>query len=173
MTPGIGQRVIETTRRLTDRYNRLELNGDQVLVATGTQRFITQVGEFVRAQNATAGETLPLEYRVFYLRYAWADDTTLTMGNREMRVPGVATLLRRIIGGEEESLEVVQPAERPGASQRRDGLRRGGAEAAGEEGDARAQAIASPMPGVDPQDPTQHGGIDLSVLFTDSLEGAE
>ena len=36
--------------------------------------------------------------RVFYLRYARADDTTLRTGDREVRVPGVATIVARVMG---------------------------------------------------------------------------
>ncbi|WP_254503711.1 hypothetical protein, partial [Salmonella enterica] len=33
----------------------------------------------------------PLEFRVFYLKYARAEDTVSTAGGRELRLPGLAT----------------------------------------------------------------------------------
>lgn len=120
-------RVMRTAAelRLIDAENRLRVASDGTLVATGTPRFADMVGELVRTArtdmaggDAIGGETLPgggagrarggtaagraprpeaLEFRVYYLRYARADDTLVTAGGREVRIPGLATILRGLV----------------------------------------------------------------------------
>ncbi len=38
------------------------------------------------------------DFRVFYLRYAWAQDTTMAVGGRQVVIPGVASILRSLVG---------------------------------------------------------------------------
>ena len=40
---------------------------------------------------------VPLGFKVFYLRYAWAHDVTLSFGGRQIVVPGVATVVRAMM----------------------------------------------------------------------------
>jgi type III secretion protein C len=39
----------------------------------------------------------PLEFRVFYLRYAQAQDTTVYSGSQQLTVPGLATILQNLV----------------------------------------------------------------------------
>jgi type III secretion protein C len=105
---------------LPDAQNQLRANGD-LLVATGSPRFLAQVGDLVaqmaddsddhagpaRAQRATiaapahdrlAPQLDPIEYRVFPLRYAWAEDVRLSSGGSTVTVPGVASILNSLAG---------------------------------------------------------------------------
>ncbi|HUL64378.1 MAG TPA: type III secretion system outer membrane ring subunit SctC [Burkholderiaceae bacterium] len=89
---------------LPDLRNTLRNTGNGNLVAVGTKRFIDQVDELARAgltqQAAAAAPPAPgmMDFRVFYLRYAWAQDTTMNIGNRQVVVPGVASILRSLVG---------------------------------------------------------------------------
>ncbi len=89
---------------LTDARNTLRNTGNGNLVAVGTPRFLEQMDDLVRAgqaaQNAAAAPPSPgmLDFRVFYLRYAWAQDTTMVIGGRQVVLPGVASILRSLIG---------------------------------------------------------------------------
>lgn len=101
---------------IADATNRVRPSGQATVLATGVPRFLDQVqqlagsmpsGSFggrpdtaqiqpARAQGPAYIE--PYELRVFYLRYARADDTKLVAGGRELTIPGVGTSLSRIMG---------------------------------------------------------------------------
>jgi type III secretion protein C len=88
--------------RLTDSRNLVRTVGEGSLVAVGTRRFVEQVDELLRgAQAAPTPGGVPagtMDFRVFYLRYAWAQDTTMNLGGRQIVVPGVASILRSLVG---------------------------------------------------------------------------
>lgn len=91
---------------LTDERNRLRVIGAG-LVASGTPRFVEQVAEMAggsssaglgrRDRGVVAMRPRPQEFRVFYLRYARAEDTTIFAGGREVRVPGLASIMRALV----------------------------------------------------------------------------
>src|SRR5262249_38259654 len=103
---------------LPDGRNSVRNPGNGSLVAIGTKRFLEQVEELVRAgltqQAAAAAPPAPgmMDFRVFYLRYAWAQDTTMVMGNRQVVVPGVASILRSLVGAR-TTTNTVDQALRP------------------------------------------------------------
>jgi type III secretion protein C len=116
--------VIENARRagLEDARNRSRATGPETILATGVPRYLDQVQQLAGAIQVPSGSPLrnaaiapspmrapqrdpdappaiePYELRVFYLRYARADDTPLNAGGREIRVPGVGATLSRIMG---------------------------------------------------------------------------
>ncbi len=109
--PNGGPRLVRAVAGLGivgDR-NFIRGGGANSVVATGTPRFIEQITELARSvvpgqglpsyNSAAAVEprTVPLEFRVFYLRYARAEDTSVSAGGREVRIPGVATILRGLV----------------------------------------------------------------------------
>lgn len=102
---------------LADGTNRARPTGAATLLATGVPKFLEQVQQLAAAAPARVlgdrpdtaqiqpgavqpGPSYiePYELRVFYLRYARADDTKLVAGGRELTVPGVGTSLSRIMG---------------------------------------------------------------------------
>ncbi|HTT11064.1 MAG TPA: type III secretion system outer membrane ring subunit SctC [Burkholderiaceae bacterium] len=99
---------------LPDVRNTLRNTGNGNLVAVGTKRFLEQIDELARAgltqQAAAAAPPSPgmMDFRVFYLRYAWAQDTTMNIGNRQVVVPGVASILRSLVGARSNSNAVDQ-----------------------------------------------------------------
>jgi type III secretion protein C len=86
---------------LTDGRNTLRRSGDGNMIATGARRFVEQIDELLRAGQAqdAAPSTPPgaADFRVFYLRYAWAQDVTMTVAGRQIVVPGVASILRSLV----------------------------------------------------------------------------
>ncbi|QNA86385.1 EscC/YscC/HrcC family type III secretion system outer membrane ring protein [Sphingomonas sp. So64.6b] len=112
--PAVAQRVLAQVRaqRLGDSRNILRAAGDGNLVASGTPRFIEQVTALSQGGSATPvpsytggpgpaprsyGGSMPLEFRVFYLRYARAEDTLISAGGREVRIPGLATTMQNLV----------------------------------------------------------------------------
>jgi type III secretion protein C len=94
------------------------------MIAVGARRFVEQVDELLRAGQAqdAAPSTPPgaADFRVFYLRYAWAQDVTMTVAGRQVYVPGVASILRSLVdsrqygGGYAQGREVLLRPTLPG-----------------------------------------------------------
>ena len=105
------QQIVRGVARLgiTDAQNFVRPSGTGSVVASGTPRFIDQVAELAKGMTPTTPgmpsyapapaepRTVPLEFRVFYLRYARVEDTTVYAGGREVRVPGIATIMRALV----------------------------------------------------------------------------
>lgn len=101
---------------IADTTNRVRPSGQATVLATGVPKFLDQVQQLAGAMPSgtygTRPDTAqiqparaqgpayiePYELRVFYLRYARADDTKLVAGGRELTIPGVGTSLSRIMG---------------------------------------------------------------------------
>ena len=128
------ERVARQARaqRLPDRRNLLRVTTDG-LVVSGTPRFIEQVAGMARGEGLADGApaapggalggsrggyydapripaSQPVEFRVFYLRYARAEDTVVTAGGRETRVPGLATILQNLVLDQKPGGSAVTPA---------------------------------------------------------------
>lgn len=100
------------TQGLSDRYQSVHvLRAEKQLKVRGAPEFIADVENIVRAiaparrkrpvqQLIVTPETSPneLEFRTFSLQYASAADVTLVQGGREFTIPGVASILRSIVG---------------------------------------------------------------------------
>ena len=98
---------------LVDARNMVRASADGTLVVSGTPRFVEQAtslagsGGAIPSGNPLLGGTprlayegldpQPLEFRVFYLRYARAEDTTMEAGGREVRIPGLATIVQNLV----------------------------------------------------------------------------
>jgi type III secretion protein C len=104
--PATVERVLRQAGELgmPDARNTLRRVGDGNLLAVGTRRFVEQVDDLVRADQAAPAGAPPrgstADFRVFYLRYAWAHDMTMTFGGRQVVLPGVASILRSLVGGQ-------------------------------------------------------------------------
>jgi len=87
-----------------------------VINARGTPRFLDQLTQLSsalvrKAHTANAAATPRMTLRFISLKYAWAADTTFTVGNSRTVVPGVATILNQLSGEESTaSTTVVSPA---------------------------------------------------------------
>jgi type III secretion protein C len=73
-----------------------------VVTAKGTPRFLDQLAQLstalVRRPRTAAAAPPRMTLRFFSLKYAWAADTTFTVGNQRTVVPGVATILNQLLG---------------------------------------------------------------------------
>ena len=71
------------------------------LMVNGSARFTQQIESLSKASieqvKSIKPKKSPVEFRLFKLKYAWADDIDLDVGGRSIKVPGVASLLRTLI----------------------------------------------------------------------------
>jgi type III secretion protein C len=126
--PAQASRVLRSAEDLglTDPRNTLRTTRSGTLVALGAPRFLQQVDDLVRAEFSVPAPRVPapatvtsaamapgsvppgtIGFRVFYLRHAWAQDTRVAFGGRQLVVPGVASVLRNVTAGLGQTL--VQP----------------------------------------------------------------
>jgi type III secretion protein C len=99
--PAATDRVVRATEELDllDLRNTLRRMSDGSLIATGVPRFVTQVEDLLQnGQQAPSSNAYPSDFRVFYLKYAWAQDVSITLGGKQIVLPGVASTLRSLIG---------------------------------------------------------------------------
>lgn len=127
--------------QLTDARNTLKAGDDGALLAVGAKRFVQQVDELVRqvrpgatalAVNSWAppAQQQPLpDYRIFHLRYAWAQDVPMSFGGQQTTLPGVASILRSLVGQPAKARTSVaqDPARAQGSQRLRGGAARGSA----------------------------------------------
>jgi type III secretion protein C len=99
-----GDRLLRSVNELglPDARNYLTRTSDGNMFARGTRRFVEQIDDLLRAaqaqQVAPTQNSGVADFRVFYLRYAWAQDTTMAVGGRQVVIPGVASILRSLVG---------------------------------------------------------------------------
>lgn len=95
---GDAQRLADTMLELDlwdDRFPlRASVSANLVLV-TGPPRYVELVAEAAAKLDTT--QAVAIDIRAFPLRYASAEDRTFTVRDREVVVPGVATILRRLL----------------------------------------------------------------------------
>jgi len=99
VSPAVAARALRSVEDagLTDARNTLRMTPDGGLLSIGAPRFVDQVDDFVRAAQVANAAQPPLGFKVFYLRYAWAQDVSVNFGGHEVTVPGVATILRSLV----------------------------------------------------------------------------
>lgn len=132
------ERAIATLNQLRlhdGRYNVFSVvPASGVIQVTGARPFVDQVAEVVRSVQNT-GFTGAEQIAVFPLKHAFAWDVTLISAGRQVVVPGIASLIRNLMG--------IAPAQGRGQRSRVSVQRlRGRGLAGGAETDAYAQAQA-------------------------------
>jgi type III secretion protein C len=99
--PASAQRLVSTLNqmRLHDgRYNLFTaVPSSGFIQLTGAKPFVDQVQEVVRSVQLSA-PTSPDQIAVFPLKHAWAWDVTLASAGKPIVVPGIASLLRTLLG---------------------------------------------------------------------------
>ena len=131
MSGGSASSVVKAAAQLglTDRRNTVKAT-EVGLVATGADKFIGQIDRLAAAVgNKPTSKAIPAPvpkadydtYRIFKLKYAWADDVSLVIGGDTVVVPGVASLIRSLI--EPGALGAVPVTTRTPGSTSLDGLR--------------------------------------------------
>lgn len=91
---------------LTDALDSMQIKDDTGSVtASGTPRFLEQLSQLSSAFAPEVSQSRPpdqpeaarMTLRFFPLKYAWAADTTFSVGEQRTTVPGVATILRQLV----------------------------------------------------------------------------
>lgn len=117
VAPSLAARVQRNVleMRLPDARNTVRSTEDGTLIVSGTRRFIEQVEEITRAQLVSDRTGPPSGFKVFYLRYAWAQDVSISFGGRQVVLPGVASIVRAMMSSQSRSQVAVQSLEQPAA----------------------------------------------------------
>lgn len=142
LTPAAAAQVQRAAQalQLPDARNTLKFSDDGALLAVGAKRFVQQVDELVRQvrpgtttvamQSWAPAQQQPLpDYRIFYLRYAWAQDVPMSFGGQQTTLPGVASILRSLVGqpSRPRAAVAIDPSRAQGSQRVRGGaLRTGG-----------------------------------------------
>ncbi|KQY85468.1 type III secretion system outer membrane ring subunit SctC [Pelomonas sp. Root1444] len=142
LTPAAAAQVQRAAQalQLADVRNTLKLSDDGALLAVGAKRFVQQVDELVRQVRpgttavamqswAPPPQQQPLpDYRIYYLRYAWAQDVPMNFGGQQTTLPGVASILRSLVGqpNKPRASAAVDPARAQGSQRLRGGAARAG-----------------------------------------------
>lgn len=115
VAPSLAAKVASTVAelRLADARNSLRTTREGTLIASGTRRFIEQVEELTRAQAVSERTGTPQGFKVFYLRYAWAQDVNINFGGRQVALPGVASIVRALMTSNAKSQVSVTTYETP------------------------------------------------------------
>lgn len=117
------------------------LSASNIIQIQGPQNYIDNIKNAAATFEATQTQNIVMQ--VFPLKYAWADDITITSMDKEITIPGIATILRAMLTGEKVSAQkqVQQKASV-------DGLNGKGLSAVGaaEENSQNQESTASPAP---------------------------
>ena len=141
LTPAASAQVQRAAQalQLPDARNTLKFGDDGALLAVGARRFVQQVDELVRQVRPTTAavamngwapprEQQPLpDYRIFHLRYAWAQDVPMSFGGQQTTLPGVASILRSLVGQPQRPrlAQAADPTRAQGSQRLRGGAARG------------------------------------------------
>jgi len=83
------------------RYPVHWLQAENAIQVSGPPRYVEQMQELAQLVDGdTARAHAPMEVRVFRLKNAWAKDIVNRAGDQETTIPGVASLLRQLVGGQ-------------------------------------------------------------------------
>jgi type III secretion protein C len=104
---GIVRKLVESG--LVDRYQSVQVQrGSGAIKVRGAPEFITDVEELLRKPKPRATSARPIQlesaaphtlvFRSFPLKYASAADLSFYQNGSEVRIPGVASLLRSMVG---------------------------------------------------------------------------
>jgi type III secretion protein C len=92
------QKALTNLGVLDSRFGWGELPGQGVALVSGPASYVKLIEETVR--GLPAGGSGALEAMVFRLRNASAEDRSITYRDREIQIPGLATILRNLITGQ-------------------------------------------------------------------------
>ena len=118
-------RLIQTLRRLRVYSERLPITADPeygLVYVIGPNSYIEQVQKIAQGIEFRVRQraSVDVDVEVFPLRYAWADDQVFIIGQNEVAVPGVATIMQNILGNQPVGIGLqgrtsrITPYNRPG-----------------------------------------------------------
>ena len=182
MSEQVGKKVLYNAKkmRIGDAMNKVEWS-DMGLVVSGTERYRRQIESYtqaIRKRTSSSPQTVaPHEViKVFKLKYAWADDTTIISGGQELLVRGVASLLRSVVESGMVAVEPSAAAGRTSLPRTEQGLRGKGLQAVGREPSPATirQGLASQTASVNALAQNKHPSSTLSNtrIVADPLNNA-
>lgn len=82
---------------------------ERIIYLSGPQRYVDLITEMVAQLDAKAMAHGGMDdiVQIFPLKHAWADDKTILFRDKEMVIPGVATMLNNLIAGATSPSQVV------------------------------------------------------------------
>ncbi|MEM5369014.1 type III secretion system outer membrane ring subunit SctC [Paraburkholderia azotifigens] len=87
------------TMQITDKRFQLVINDRaNSIYVSGPRRYIELVRQAVSTVGNPASNGQLADVRAFRLRYGWASDFTINRSGKEVVIPGVATMLKRLYG---------------------------------------------------------------------------
>ncbi len=88
---------------------------NQLVVLNGPSRYVEMLSNVSRALQDSSQQKAPTEVLVYPLKYAWADDRTMNIGNESIVIPGIANVLRGIYhpGTEQTASSTVTSMTKP------------------------------------------------------------
>ena len=89
-------RTMDDLRMLNGRHTARTVSSEGLIVLSGSRRFLEQAEELSRNLQVQVASG-PSVFKLFPLRYAWAQDVTLSYAGRQVLVPGVASVLRSLL----------------------------------------------------------------------------
>jgi type III secretion protein C len=118
LTPDALSHLSSTLSRLgiyDPRYPIRVDEANQLVVLNGPSRYVEMLANVSRALQDSSQQKAPTEVLVYPLKYAWADDRTMSIGNESIVIPGIANVLRGIYhpGTEQTSSSTVTSATKP------------------------------------------------------------
>jgi type III secretion protein C len=105
-------RTMDDLRMLNGRHTARSVPAEGLIVLSGSRRFLEQAEELSRNLQVqiSAGPTV---FKMFPLRYAWAQDVSLAYAGRTVLVPGVASVLRSLLATPSNAGLYFDQADRP------------------------------------------------------------
>lgn len=101
--------MIEKLRRLdivSDRFEIKTLPENGLMYLSGPPRYLEVIEEAVTSIESTSDAQVRIQMavEVVPLRYAWADDKSFVFSGQQVIVPGVASILRSIVSGQQDAV---------------------------------------------------------------------
>lgn len=92
---GALRRALTELQLLNERFGYTEIAQQQLVVVSGPPAYVRLIEKTLASWPVPTEE---LQVEVFRLKYASVDDRTILYRDREIRTPGVASILRNLIG---------------------------------------------------------------------------
>lgn len=111
LKPDDAVELVRTLGIYDSRFTLRSVETPPLIHVVGPPRYLENLTTVIKAaeDQLSRREVRQEEVRLFELKHAWADDVRLPLREGEVRVPGVATILRRLMVVSEES--TTQPRE--------------------------------------------------------------
>jgi type III secretion protein C len=86
---------------LDSKFALRMIEKERIIYISGPERYVQLVSEMAEQMDAKAMAQRGRDdiIKVFQLRYAWAEDKTIKFRDKQLTIPGVATLMRNLITG--------------------------------------------------------------------------